>query len=235
MPIEEGRQFLFGDIHFTGNTIYGPETLRAQMVDLTDAPYTDTRLADIPRRLQTYFKSRGYYNVKVEATGSPDAADHAHVPVTVIVQPGPLYHFDGVKVTGLQRLRPSYVERRFSKFSGQVYSPEVVEERFRELMRTGLFTNLQIKPTAVDGNLLRLDITAEEAKSKEVGFSLGYGSYVGPIVGASFRDRDLFGYGRPLTTSVEWTGRGYKGEILWDEPWFFDTDNEFKARLSALT
>ena len=40
---------------------------------------------------------------------------------------------------------------------------------------------------------------------------------------------------RPLTTSVEWTGRGYKGEILWDDPWFLDTDNELKARLSALT
>ncbi|MFL6542558.1 MAG: outer membrane protein assembly factor [Chthoniobacterales bacterium] len=235
LPITEGRQYMFGTISFSGDTIYGPETLRGQMLDVVDAPYTDTRLADIPRRLQTYFKARGYYDVKVEANGSVETAENGRVPVHVSVRPGPLYHFDGVQITGLRRLRPSVVERRFSKFHGQVYSPEVVEERFRELMRTGLFTQLQIKPTPVDGNLLRLDISAEEAKSKEVGFSLGYGSYVGPIVGASFRDRDLFGYGRPLTTSVEWTGRGYKGEILWDDPWFLDTDNELKARLSALT
>lgn len=235
LPIDEGRQYFFGQINFSGNTIYGPETLRGQIADLTDAPYTDTRVADIPRRLQTYFKSRGYYEVKVEAIGSPDAAGNGRVPVNVNVQPGPLYRFDSVQVTGLQRLRPSYIERRFSRFRGQVYSPEKVEERFRELMRSGLFTNLQIKPTPVDGNLLRLDIYAEEAKSKELGLSLGYGSYVGPIVGASFRDRDLFGYGRPFTISAEWTGRGYKGEILWEDPYFFDTDLEFKARASALT
>ena len=66
-------------------------------------------------------------------------------------------------------------------------------------MRSGLFTVLQIKPTPIGGGALRLDISAEEAKSKEFGFALGYGSYQGAIVGASYRDRNLFGYGRPLT------------------------------------
>ena len=44
-------------------------------------------------------------------------------------------------------------------------------------MRTGLFNILQINPTPVDGNLLRLDINVEEAKPQEFGFSIGYGSY----------------------------------------------------------
>jgi outer membrane protein insertion porin family len=50
-----------------------------------------------------------------------------------------------------------------------------------------------------------------------------------------FRDRDLFGYGRPLTTSIEVSQRGYKGEILYEDPFFFDSDFVFKARLAALT
>ena len=41
------------------------------MVDLLQRPYTEARVADIPRRLQAYFKSRGYYDVKVTATGAP--------------------------------------------------------------------------------------------------------------------------------------------------------------------
>src|SRR5260370_14181130 len=101
-------------------------------------------------------------------------------------------------------------------------------------MKTGCFNFLKIKSVPVDGHLLRLDISAEEAKSKEVGFSIGYGSYEGGIVGAQFRDRDLFGYGRPLTTSIEVSQRGYKGEILYEDPFFFDTDFAFKARLAAI-
>lgn len=235
IPITEGRQYFFGNITFTGQTIYDSQTLQSQMVDLVEQPYTDGRVSDIPRRLQTYYRTRGYYEVKVDATGNPPAAVDDHVPVVVSITPGPLYHFDGVTVKGLQRLRPSYLERRFSKFTGQTYSPEKVDERFRELMRTGLFNVLQIKPTPVGDNALRLDISAEEAKSKEFGFSLGYGSYTGAIVGASYRDRNLFGYGRPLSTLAEWSERGYKWEILWEDPYFFDTDFGFKAKLSALT
>jgi outer membrane protein assembly complex protein YaeT len=235
IPITEGRQYFFGKLTFAGQTLYGPEALRGQMLDLVEQPYTDTRVADIPRRLQAYYRARGYYEVKVDAIGDPPASENGRVPVLVTITPGRLYHFDGVTVKGLERLRPSYLSRRFSKFSGQTYSPDLVDERFRELMRSGLFNVLQIKPTPIGGDALRLDISAEEAKSKEFGLSLGYGSYAGPIVGASFRDRNLFGYGRPLTTSIEWSGRGYKGEVLWEDPYFFDTEFGFKAKLAALT
>ncbi len=234
IPITEGRQYSFGQIAFSGQTIYGHEALESQLTDLLEQPYTDNRVSDIPRRLQTYYRTRGYYEVKVEAIGNPPAARDGKVPVLISVTPGKLYHFDGVTVKGLEKLRPSYITRRFSKFSGKTYSPELVDEKFRELMKSGLFTVLQIKPTPV-GDALRLDISAEEAKSKEVGLALGYGSYNGAIVGASFRDRDLFGYGRPISTLMEWSERGYKWEILWEDPYFFDTDFGFKAKLSALT
>jgi outer membrane protein insertion porin family len=235
IPVHEGRQYFFGNLIFHGKTIYDPETLRGQMLDLLSQPYTDQRVDDISRRLQAYFKARGYYAVKVDAVGEPEQAATGRVPVIITLSPGPVYKFDGVNVTGLQRLRPSYVRNRFASLEGKNYSPDVLDEKFRELMRTGLFNVLQINPQPEPGNYLRLDISAEEAKAKEFGFWIGYGTYVGYIFGVSFADRDLFGYGRPLTTSIEITGRGYKGEILWDDPHFFESDVELKIRLSAFT
>ncbi|MDP9254478.1 MAG: BamA/TamA family outer membrane protein, partial [Verrucomicrobiota bacterium] len=235
ITIHEGRQYFFGGVAFTGPTIYGDEALLGQLLDLVSKPYTEARVADVPRRLQAYFKARGYYDVKVDAIGNPVLARNGRVPVQVTIQPGPLYHFDGVTVTGLSRLRPSYITRRFTKLTGKTYSPDVLDTRFRDLMRTGLFNLLQIKPTPVDGDLLRLDISAEEAKSKEFGLSIGFGSYVGGIFGIQYRDLDLFGYGRPLTTSIEISQRSYKGEVLFEDPYLFDTDFALKARLAALT
>src|SRR5438445_6224850 len=235
IPIHEGRQYFFGITSFSGRTIYDSETLRGQMSDLLQQPYTDARVADIPRRLEAYYKARGYYDVKVDATAVPDEAVNGRVPVQVVISPGAVYHFDSVTVSGLDRLHPSYVVKRFSRLEGKTYSPDVLDERFRTLMKTGLFNVLQIKPVRVDGHLLRLDITAEEAKSKEFGFSIGYGTYEGGIVGAQYRDRNLFGFGRSLTTSVEISQRGYKGEILYEDPFFLDTDFGFKNDLAALT
>ena len=99
IPITEGRQYFFGQLTFAGQSIYGPETLHGQMLDLVEQPYTEGRLADIPRRLQAYYRARGYYEVKVDATGNPPAARGGKVPVLVTITPGRVYHFDGVTVS----------------------------------------------------------------------------------------------------------------------------------------
>ena len=235
VPIHEGRQHFFGDITFSGQTVYGADALRGQISDLLQRPYTDVRVEDIPRRLEAYFKARGYYDVKVVAGGAPDEAVNGRVPVHVVVSPGAVYHFDGVTVTGLRRLHPSFVTKRFTRLEGKTYSPDVLDERFRTLMKTGQFNLLQIKPVPVDGHLLRLDISAEEAKSKEFGFWGGFDTYEGALAGVQVGDRDLFGYGRPLTATVEVSQRSYRGEILYEDPFFFDTDFVFTARAFALT
>src|SRR5438094_2047361 len=235
VPIHEGRQYFFGSISFGGRTIYGAEAMRGQLGDLLQRPYTEARVADIPRRLEAYFKARGYYDVKVAATGAPEEAVNGRVPVQIAISAGPVYHFDGLTVSGLTRLHPSFVTKRFTRLRGKTYSPDVLDERFRTLMKTGQFNLLQIKPVPVDGHLLRLDISAEEAKSKEFGFWVGVDTYEGALAGVQIGDRDLFGYGRPVTASIEVSQRSYKGEILYQDPFFFDTDFVFSARAYALT
>src|SRR5262245_47280893 len=235
VPIHEGRQYFFGNITFSGQTVYGSEALRGQISDLLKRPYTDLRVEDIPRRLEGYFKARGYYDVKVVANGTVDAAVNGRVPVHIVVSPGAVYHFDGVTVTGLRRLHPSFVTKRFTRLEGKTYSPDVLDKRFQTLMKTGQFNVLQIKPVPVDGHLLRLDISAEEAKSREFGFWGGFDTYEGALAGVQIGDRNLFGYGRPLTATIEVSQRSYRGEILYQDPFFLDTDFVFTARAFALT
>lgn len=235
VPVQEGRQYFFGNITFGGQTVYGSDALRGQISDLLKRPYTDLRVEDIPRRLEAYFKARGYYDVKVVADGSVDEAVNGRIPVHIVVSPGAVYHFDGVTVTGLRRLHPSFVTKRFTRLEGKTYSPDVLDERFQTLMKTGQFNLLQIKPVPVDGHLLHLDISAEEAKSKEFGFWGGFDTYEGALAGVQVGDRDLFGYGRPLTATVEVSQRSYRGEILYEDPFFLDTDFVFTARAFALT
>lgn len=238
VPIHEGRRYSFGSVRFHGQTIYGEEALRGQVEDLLKQPFTDARVADIPRRLQAFYRTRGYYEVKVEATpGDSSAAVDGRIPVDVAVSPGALYHFSGeVFVNGLTRLHPSFVRKRFTNLKGKTYSPEVLDERFRTLMKTGLFNVLKIEPTPIaDEEELLLNISAEEAKSKQLGFSVGYGTFEGGIIGAQFREGNLFGYGRPITLSVEVSQRSYKGEFVYEDPFLFDTDIFFRNRAAAFT
>src|SRR5215468_838739 len=70
VPLHEGRQYFFGNITFSGQTVYGSEALRGQISDPRARHYTDLRVEDIPRRLEAYYKARGYYDVKVAADGT---------------------------------------------------------------------------------------------------------------------------------------------------------------------
>ena len=97
---------------------------------------------------------------------------------------------------------------------GEVYDPEKLDETYREMLRTGLFENLRVTPTPIAGDEVRLDFTAAEAKAKEVGFTIGYGSYEGAVAGIRLGDRNLFGRGPARCTfSAQYTQRGHQRRI----------------------
>src|SRR5205814_1805787 len=121
--------------------------------------------------------------------------------------------------------------KRFATLRGQVYSAAKLDELYRELLRTGLFETLRVSPSAIPGDQVALDITASEAKAKEVGFTVGGGSYEGGSVGLRLGDRDLFGNGRPLSFAVDYSQRGLRGELLYVDPWLFDSRMAMRARL----
>src|SRR5207244_3674458 len=106
----------------------------------------------------------------VQVDSNPAESKTGRVPVQVTIAAGPVYHFSEVFVNGLTRLHPSFVKKRFTSLQGKTYSPDVLDEKFRTLMRTGLFSSLKIEPTPIaDEDALLLNITAEEAKSKQFG------------------------------------------------------------------
>jgi len=232
--ITEGPLFSIGEISFSGNTLYPRDKLVTALGESTTGPFAPGIAEVMQRNLQSYYKAQGYYQAEVVASANPETAVAGHIPIALTVTPGPLFRFGGVKVTNdtpKARLRPDFLPKRFASLHGEVYDPKKVDETYREMLRTGLFDNLRISLTPTTSDDLEIDLTATEAKSKEVGFTVGYGSYEGFSVGARLADRDLFGNGRPLTFSVDYSQRGVRGELLYVDPWFLDSKYSMRDRL----
>jgi len=235
LKIDEGIQFHFGDIQLEGPLVFPRETLLAEIAQETKNIYTEPRLASAQRKLEDFYKKRGYFTATVEANGDPSAARDGKVPAVFQIKPGPLYRFDGVTVSGNQGVKPSFIDKRLRRLQGKIYDPSLIDGQFRELIETGLFRNLRITPEAIDGDLVRLDVSVEEAKPKELGLGLGYASFYGFIVNLNYTDRNFFGSGRPLSITAEWNQRALSGEVVYTDPWLFDSDYRLKLRLYALT
>ncbi len=236
IAVVEGRQYHFDEVEIAGQLNYPPAEIRALIADQIQMPYTKPRVDEMQRKLQDYYKRHGYYTAVVTATSDPLLADADNrVPTSFLVEPGPLYHFDGTRITGTDRLKPDFLRNRFRKLSGQVYDPAKLDEAYQQMIRTGLFSLLRVDPVVQPDNTLRLDIGVKEAKAREIGFSLGYGTFDGALVGFEIRDRDFRGTGRPISFSVDYSTRTLSGQLLYLDPYLFETDNQLRLRLSALT
>ena len=236
LQIQEGMQYEFGEVSFIGNDVFPEADLRAAISEQTSAAYTDGRANVAQRELQDYFKKRGYYRAKVTVTSQDHTTSAGRIAVTFQIESGGVYHFGGIDASEVaDHVPPDFVRNRLRSLQGKTYDPALVDKKFRTLLDTGLFTNLRISPQPVANNRLRLDVSGDQAKTKIFGFGLGYGTFVGGIVSATYTDLNLFGSGRPFSTSIEYTQRGYNGEVVYTDPWLGETENELKLRLYAQT
>ena len=236
IPIAEGPRYRFGEVKIEGPLVFPEAEVRGLIADQIPLPYTTPRVDAMQRKLEDFYKKKGYYNALVLAVSDPvSAGPDGRVAATFQVTPGPLFHFDGSRIVGTDRLKPEYLRNRFKKLSGKVYDPAALDEVYQEMIRTGLFAQLRVEPVPQDDNTLRLDIGVKEAMAKEVGFSLGYGTYEGVIVGVELRDRDFLGTGRPLTLNLDYSTRTLLGELLYVDHYLFESDVQMRLSLHAET
>jgi outer membrane protein assembly complex protein YaeT len=233
--IREGRRYTVGAIVFEGNTLFPREQLLKALGEPLTEPYTTQRANTMERNLQFFYKSRGYYQAEVTIETDPKQHVNGRVPIKFTVHPHDLFRFNGITVQGLDRLRADFLPKRFARLKGQVYDPAKLDETYREMLRTGLFRNLRISSVPQPDKTIRLDLTAEEAKAKELGFSIGVSSYEGLILGFRVGDRNFRGRGRPLTLSVDVSQRGLRGELLYVDPWLFESDFSLRTKLYAIS
>lgn len=236
VAIEEGIQYRFGKLTLEGEVLFFPQDeLLKELEVFSSRPYTPATLTNLQRKVGDFYRSRGYFRAKVEAEADPASAVSGIVPVVFHIDSGEPYIFGAITQKGIARLRPSFLYNRFKSLIGQPYNPRELDERYRHIMTTGLFSTMKINQKAQPNNQVELEFEVEEAKSREVGFSIGYGSLEGAILGARFLDRNVFGFGRPLSLNAEIAQRLLRGELLFVDPWLFDSNYTMRLRLYALT
>ncbi len=234
LTIREGRAYRFGRMRFGGGGDLAEADLRAVVAGQTGGVYTPGRLDAARRAVEDLLVRRGHYQATVSADADLSGTVDGAVPVVFLLEPGPVFRFDGVTVSGTSGVKPEFLRNRLRHLQGKTYSPEAVERSFRELIQTGLFRDLRLAPEAVSDNEVRLDVTVVEAKPKEFAVGIGYATFEGGIVSASYRDLNFLRRGRPLRLEAEVNQRGIGGEVLYTDPWLFETNNELRLRLYGL-
>ena len=229
--VVEGLQYWFNRIGIIGASPELEAGIRAKIAETTKLSATALRMDTLQSEILYSLKSLGYYKAEVTLESLTFDKSQGLVNVDVLVSSGDRYVYDGITVKGTEKLRADFLPARFSSLSGTTYNPERQDEIYREVISSGLFSEMKIKETVLPNKTIRLDLDVKENPSKEFGLYAGFGTYEGGFVGASFQDRNLWGNGRPLLTSLEISQRGLTGEIEYVDPWFFGRKNELRLKV----
>jgi outer membrane protein insertion porin family len=235
VTIKEGPRFFFGPIRFAKNPGVPMTHFYEQFRALTDQPkpYSDAEVQNLQRDLVFTFKKEGYYSATVTATPDFAHAQSGRVPIIIDSVPGPQYRFGAVEVhqDPQAKLRPGFLPKRFTSLQGQIYNPDELREKYKQLYLTALYDTIDIQEEPQPDHTIKLLVTPREARPKEFGLYGGYDTFDGIILGGNYINRNIDGWGHIFSASADYTSRGPDGEISYEDPWLFDTNLDFRAAL----
>jgi translocation and assembly module TamA len=177
------------------------------------------------------FGDSGHPFAKVDNRKVEIDRDTQTMDVTYTVNPGPVMRFGPVAIAGLERLNPAYVEGRERWPAGEIYDASKVEETRRALTETGLFSTVQITPTADPEHPgeVRMTIDATERLHRTIGAGLAYNTSQGFGARAFWENRNLFGNAEYLRLSADVGQQLDAFRANFRRPDFFAIDQDFLA------
>ena len=94
-----------------------------------------------------------------------------------------------------------------------LYNETDFQDSLKKLKRTGFFEDVKIIKKRVSNNLMDLIVEVKEAPTGSLVLGGGYSSYEGFMLNASIKDKNIFGTGKDLSFSIDYSKKSTNSEI----------------------
>ncbi len=150
------------------------------------------------------------------------------------IDPGRRVRLRSLRIDGLEQTRPERITARLGDLEGDWYDQATLNDRIRGFLATGAFSSARLDTRDVAGGMVDATLHFEEAKAREIGLAVGYGTYQGPIGRLNYTDRNCGGELLGLNAGFEMSARGLLGDVRVSDPWVLGSDVAASLRGYAL-
>ncbi len=228
--VDEGKPYYFGQISFSGHSLFDEATLRSHLLfDSGDAYNQDNFEASVRENLQNLYYNEGYLFTTVQPLEQP-AGDSIHVDIRI--QEGHPVTINEIRITGNVKTNEKVIRRELNIYPGDTFSRDKLEQSVRDVWVTNYFANVipDVKLLADTDKAVDLEVQVEEKASDTANLSAGYAGDRGFIgtIGFTLNNFSLkhpFSGGDGQRLGFNWEfGSEYRNISLdFTEPWAFDT------------
>jgi len=195
-------------------------------------------------RLLSALQEEGHALAEVDEPVAYEDQSEPVLDVTFKVEAGPAVRIGAIALTGLKRMRDSFVRRRLLLHSGEPYSPSRIEHARLDLLALGAFAGVTVQLGKELDAQGRLPVSFEltERRRHAVTLNGAYSSDLGGSAGATWTDRNLFGHAEQLNLTASainlggnaTTGLGYDFAAQLIKPDFLERDQSLQFSAAAL-
>lgn len=192
--IAEGTRMVVSGVVFDGDALPEASPVLENLASAAlGQPFFDRRGLEFGNRVTAAFTARGYPSAAVSVREEQGALP-GDVVLRVSVASGPRVRISRVDVAGNDKTRTGFIRSRLPVRPGDWFNAETLQESFRELYRTGIFS--RVSHTLEGEGVERvLKVTVEEVPAREVSAGIGWGAYEQLRGSVGYRDRNVFGGG----------------------------------------
>lgn len=167
-------------------------------------PATANQVVHQERAVIEWLKEKGYPFPSIQRREVVFDHDAARVDVVLHVRTGAFAVYGVLKVEGLVNLKAKYVHRRVPWREGEPFRLSQMEDFEQDLLKSGLFSTIDLKPQEKIGGdgALPILVRLGERRARTVRVGVGYRSDEGINGQLSWVHRNLFRGGEKLKLSV---------------------------------
>ncbi|MBU0520425.1 outer membrane protein assembly factor BamA [bacterium] len=220
--VDEGTKYTFGDLTFSGNTLYTEEELQQQLLFGSGDVYSKEGLdRSVQENLTNLYYDRGYIYANVSPVELPVGQDTVNVHFRVFE--GNEFTVRKIQIEGNTKTHEKVIRREFVLNPGDTFDVSKLRRSAREVTILNYFSNIIPDVQPVNDSEVDLFVKVEEKSTDQIQTSAGYSERDGMIGSLGFTMPNLFGTGKRF--SLDWQfGRIYRTfSISVTEPWLLDT------------
>ncbi|MGD1823517.1 MAG: outer membrane protein assembly factor BamA [Pleomorphochaeta sp.] len=220
--VNEGNVWTLGELRLEGNELITTEELLTNItLEEGDVFNRGLWMQELSNISQIYYDA-GYIKLAINPLTSVDEEKNL-INFIIQINEGPRAKINKIIINGIGNTQEKVYLRELEIKEGDYFNKSAVEQSLRNIQNTQLVTELNYSIDAIDEENCNLIIELTEGGQQDIQFGATFGGTTDdfPISGfATLTDRNVFGTGNDLSTSVTLSPSTQKASVSFTDEYF---------------
>src|SRR5574344_2589566 len=224
--VQEGSQYTFGGMTFTGNKVFSTEQLQNLVKLKTGSLFNQTKFQESTMAVTDLYYENGYTANQFKASVRKDT-DAKVISYDRAIVENPRSHIENILIKGNTRTKENVIRREIPVQDGDIFSKAKLTTSMRNLYNLQYFSAVQ--PEIQQGseeNLVNIVFNVEEQSTTTLEFGFPFSGVTDPdelpvSLCIKWQDSNLFGEGKSVSASGTLSTDEQSVSLSYGENWLF--------------